>query len=85
MRAQDPDCIVLAGSVSCFWDPSSNWTESCFSNGMFESGISGWSVHPYGLKSPEAVDLFGKPFPVKASDGKVTIKLSGSPVCLKID
>ncbi len=53
MRAADPDCLVVAGSVSCFWDPSFNWTDSCFSKGMYKTGISGWSVHPYGLKSPE--------------------------------
>ncbi|HBC88109.1 MAG TPA: hypothetical protein DCZ94_14255, partial [Lentisphaeria bacterium] len=53
MRAADPDCLVVAGSVSCFWDPSFNWTDSCFSKGMHQTGISGWSVHPYGLKSPE--------------------------------
>ncbi|HCE44516.1 MAG TPA: hypothetical protein DET40_13295 [Lentisphaeria bacterium] len=53
MRLSDPDCLVVAGSVSCFWDPSFNWTDSCFSKGMYKTGISGWSVHPYGLNSPE--------------------------------
>lgn len=53
MRAADPDVFVMAGSVSCFWEPSFNWTDFCFASGIYESGISAWSVHPYGLKSPE--------------------------------
>lgn len=53
MRKVDPDVIVFAGSVSCFWQPSFDWTNFCFSKGMYETGISGWSVHPYGLKTPE--------------------------------
>ncbi|RMD76552.1 MAG: hypothetical protein D6820_12490, partial [Lentisphaerae bacterium] len=53
MRKADPDCVVLAGSVSCFWEPSFRWVQSCFAQGIAECGISGWSVHPYGLKTPE--------------------------------
>lgn len=53
MRAKDPCCVVLAGSVSNFWQPSYEWTEHCFRLGVADSGISGWSVHPYGVKRPE--------------------------------
>ncbi|HPO90694.1 MAG TPA: cellulase family glycosylhydrolase [Victivallales bacterium] len=53
MRKADPNCLVLAGSVSNFWEPSYKWTEFCFAKGIYKSGISGWSVHPYGVKTPE--------------------------------
>jgi hypothetical protein len=53
MRKANPDCIVVAGSVSAFWQPSFNWMEFCFRKGILRTGIRGWSVHPYGCKSPE--------------------------------
>ncbi len=49
-----PGVFVVAGSVSNYWEPSYEWTESCFRNGVLKSGIRGWSVHPYGVKTPEA-------------------------------
>ena len=49
----DPKAFVVAGSVSNYWQPSFEWTEECFRNGVLESGIRGWSVHPYGVKTPE--------------------------------
>jgi hypothetical protein len=49
----DPDCLIVAGSVSNIWEPSFRWTEHCFRRGVLKSGIVGWSVHPYGLKRPE--------------------------------
>ncbi len=48
-----PGCVVVAGSVSNYWQPSYEWTEFCFKNGVLKSGISGWSVHPYGVRMPE--------------------------------
>jgi hypothetical protein len=53
MLGADPDCFVMAGSVSNYWEPSYEWTEYCFESGILESGIRGWSVHPYGVKTPE--------------------------------
>lgn len=53
MKKENPNVVVFAGSVSCFWKPSFNWTNHCFAKGMYKTGISGWSVHPYGLKNPE--------------------------------
>jgi len=53
MRAADPDCVILAGSVSNMWTESYKWMDFCFANGMLETGFDVWSVHPYGLKSPE--------------------------------
>ncbi len=53
MRKADPNCFILAGSVSCLWEPSYNWTEFCFKQGILQTGINGWSVHPYGFKLPE--------------------------------
>lgn len=53
MVKADPDCFVVAGSVSNYWEPSYQWTEFCFQNGVLKSGIRGWSVHPYGVKTPE--------------------------------
>lgn len=48
-----PDCFIMAGSVSNYWEPSYQWTEFCFKNGILKTGIRGWSVHPYGVKTPE--------------------------------
>ncbi len=53
MVSADPECFVMAGSVSNFWEPSYYWTNACFERGIGESGIRGWSVHPYGVKTPE--------------------------------
>lgn len=53
MLKADPECFVVAGSVSNYWQPSYEWTEHCFNHGILTSGIRGWSVHPYGVKSPE--------------------------------
>lgn len=53
MLKADPNCFVLAGSVSNYWEPSYKWTESCFKRGILKTGIRGWSVHPYGVKTPE--------------------------------
>src|SRR5690606_34757278 len=49
----DPGAFIMAGSVSNYWQPSYEWTEACFKKGILQSGIRGWSVHPYGVKSPE--------------------------------
>ncbi|MEM1058465.1 MAG: hypothetical protein AAGK14_04385 [Verrucomicrobiota bacterium] len=48
-----PDEFIMAGSVSNYWQPSYEWTELCFQKGILETGISGWSVHPYGVRTPE--------------------------------
>ncbi len=53
MLKADPDAFVAAGSVSNYWEPSYQWTEFCFQNGVLKSGIRAWSVHPYGVKTPE--------------------------------
>ena len=53
MLQADPKCCVVAGSVSNYWQPSFDWTESCFKLGILKTGIRGWSVHPYGVKTPE--------------------------------
>jgi hypothetical protein len=53
MLKENPKCFVVAGSVSNYWEPSYQWTEFCFQNGVLKSGISAWSVHPYGVKNPE--------------------------------
>jgi hypothetical protein len=57
MMQADPDCLVMAGSVSNYWEPSYAWTESCFAKGILTSGIRAWSVHPYGVKTPEEFGL----------------------------
>jgi polysaccharide biosynthesis protein PslG len=53
MLKADPDCFVMAGSVSNYWEPSYQWTEHCLRRGILSSGIRGWSVHPYGVRTPE--------------------------------
>jgi hypothetical protein len=54
MRAVAPDCVIAAGSVSCLgWEAVNPWMETCFKDGVLQSGISVWSVHPYSLKRPE--------------------------------
>lgn len=53
MLKANPDAFVMAGSVSNYWQPSYNWTEYCFQKGILKTGIKAWSVHPYGVKTPE--------------------------------
>ncbi len=53
MVKADPECFVMAGSLSNYWEPSYAWTEMCFKKGILDTGIRGWSVHPYGVKTPE--------------------------------
>lgn len=53
MRKAVPKCLILGGSVSNMWSESYNWMDFMFEGGVLKTGIDGWSVHPYGLKSPE--------------------------------
>ena len=53
MRAADPQCIILAGSVSCLWKDSFRWIDAAFKDGLLETGINALSVHPYGFGRPE--------------------------------
>ena len=53
MKKADPDCFILGGSVSNFWSKSYEWTEFAFKHGILKTGIDCWSVHPYGMKTPE--------------------------------
>ena len=53
MKKADPNCIILAGSVSNMWTESYKWMGYCFADGMLKEKWDVWSVHPYGLKSPE--------------------------------
>lgn len=49
----DPDAFITAGSVSNYWSKSYEWTEYCFERGILDAGFHAWSVHPYGVKTPE--------------------------------
>jgi hypothetical protein len=53
MKKANPKCLVLGGSVSNMWSESYKWMDAIFEDGILKTGIDGWSVHPYGLKSPE--------------------------------
>ena len=53
MKKANPQCLVLGGSVSNMWSESYKWMDAIFADGILKTGIDGWSVHPYGLKSPE--------------------------------
>lgn len=54
MKKANPNCVILAGSVSNMWSESYKWMGYCFSNhGMLDIDWDIWSVHPYGLKAPE--------------------------------
>ena len=55
MKKADPDCFVMAGSVSGLWSASCQWQEDCFQKGILKTGIDAWSVHPYSTKCPEDV------------------------------
>ncbi len=55
--AVDPDAFVVVGSVSNYWKPSYQWTEFCFKNGILDTGVKAWSVHPYGVKTPEEFSI----------------------------
>lgn len=52
MRKANPDAVIVAGSVNLY-EASFHWMERCFKNGILQTGINGWSVHPYSTKSPE--------------------------------
>jgi len=54
MKKVDPDCLVVAGSVSGMWSASWQWTEYIFDMGILKTGIDGWSHHPYSLPRPES-------------------------------
>jgi hypothetical protein len=53
MKKADPNCVILAGSVSNMWTESYKWMGFCFADGMLKEAWDVWSVHPYGLKAPE--------------------------------
>lgn len=53
MRAVDPDCYILGGSVSCLWRNSFRWIDEAFKQGLLQTGINALSVHPYGYPHPE--------------------------------
>jgi len=53
MRAADPDCYILGGSVSCLWRDSFQWLDAAFKQGLLQTGINALSVHPYGFPRPE--------------------------------
>lgn len=53
MKKANPNCIVLAGSVSNLWTESYKWMGFIFQKGILREKFDGWSVHPYGLKVPE--------------------------------
>jgi len=53
MKAANPNCTILAGSVSNMWTESYKWMSYCFAKGMLDINWDIWSVHPYGLKAPE--------------------------------
>ncbi len=86
MLKADPNCFVMAGSVSNYWEPSYQWTESCFKKGILKTGIRGWSVHPYGVKTPEEFAIgharmrellkeYGKPdFPILNTERGFAVK-----------
>ena len=56
MRAADPKCYIVGGSVSGLWKDSYEWQTFCFQKGILKSGIDAWSVHPYSTKNPEDYD-----------------------------
>jgi hypothetical protein len=53
MRAADPHCFIMAGSVSCLWWESFRWVDEVFKQGLLDTGIDALSVHPYGFPEPE--------------------------------
>jgi len=61
MRAADPHCIILGGSVSCLWRDSFLWIDEAFRQGLLDTGIDGLSVHPYGFPRPELCMEGGRP------------------------
>jgi hypothetical protein len=53
MRAADPNCFILGGSVSCLWRDSFMWVDAVLKDGLLDTGINALSVHPYGYEQPE--------------------------------
>jgi hypothetical protein len=61
MRAADPDCYILGGSVSCLWRDSFRWIDEAFKQGLLATNINALSVHPYGFPRPELCMEGGRP------------------------
>lgn len=59
MKSANPNCRVVAGSISALWTDSFNWFDRCIEMGILTSGIDGISVHPYGFRWPELALLEG--------------------------
>lgn len=59
MKAANPACRVVAGSISALWTDSFNWFDRCIEVGLLTSGIDGISLHPYGFRWPELAMLEG--------------------------
>ena len=79
IKAADPKAIVVAGAVSNLWAPSYTWQKWCFANGILDSGIDGWSLHPYGFKRPEAYfEAYAKVRSMLAAAGKPNFPLLNS-------
>lgn len=70
MKKANPDCVVMAGSVSGLWSASYQWMQFCFDKGVLKTGIDVWSVHPYSVKSPEDyLEAYGKMRSMMAAAG----------------
>jgi len=79
MRAADPGCFVMAGSVSCLWPESYVWIDACFRHGIRDAGIDAWSVHPYNSKSPEEnIPKFAQVRSILAKHGVADLPLVNS-------
>ena len=70
MKAADPNCTIVAGSMAAIWSSSLNWLNRCIQDGLLTSGIDGLSIHPY----PPANRYFPEMSDQSATDGYVPLK-----------
>jgi hypothetical protein len=61
MRAADPNCSIIGGSVAGLDRGAFNWIDAALKAGLLKTGINGLSVHPYGYPRPELTMEGGKP------------------------
>jgi polysaccharide biosynthesis protein PslG len=69
MRAADPDCYILGGSVSCLWRDSFRWIDEAFKQGLLDSADGPIEVR----------DLYGRGRQAQATGGSVALNLNSSP------
>lgn len=83
MKAADPYCLVVGGSISVIWSASLDWLDKCGEEGIFSSGIDGLSVHPYTEWPEKTIGDYGVLRSVMGRFGASNIPVVNSEVGFK--